>query len=478
MQSMDTFLAGIALPNMMGSFSTTHDEISWVLTAYLVAVAVFTPLTAWLGRRYGRKRVLLTGIVGFVIASTFAGRADSLTEIVTARFTQGMFGATLIPVAQQILLDAWPKERHNIALGWFSVGMMVGLIVGPVLGGFLTEFYSWRWNYYVNIPGGLTAFTLIFIFVRENEPDTGRHFDLTGFILLGTALICMQWVLDRGEKLAWFQSDEIIMAASISVCALYLFIVHIITARRPFVDPALFKNRNFTICASYLILLGIMMFGFIALFPALLQNYLGYPILTSGLLLTPRGIATMFAAVFVGHILARIGPKPLIFSGSVFMGTSFFFLARITPDVDPASLVFWIALQGVSFGFFSTTLTASAYANLPNELRPDATAFLALSRRIGASIGVSVLVAQLLRFQQANRATLGENVSFYNERLRHLVLPDDLNLGDQHGLHAFGRLINEQAEFIAFLDCFNFLVWVCLVAAIGVFFMQGARKTG
>jgi len=241
---MDTFLAGIALPNMMGTFSTTLDEISWILTAYLVAVAVFTPLTAWLGRRYGRKRVLLTGIVGFVVASTFAGTSNSLFEIVTARFIQGVFGATLIPVAQQILLDLWPKERHNIALGWFSVGMMVGLIIGPVLGGFLTEYYSWRWNFFVNIPGGLIAFTLIFLFVRENKPDPSRHFDLTGFMLLGTALICMQWVLDRGEQLAWFDSDEIILWTSISLCSLYLFIVHIVTARRPFVDPALFPSSK------------------------------------------------------------------------------------------------------------------------------------------------------------------------------------------------------------------------------------------
>jgi DHA2 family multidrug resistance protein len=474
MQSMDTFLAGIALPNMMGSFSTTLDEISWILTAYLVAVAVFTPLTAWLGRRYGRKRVLLTGIVGFVTTSTFAGLSDSLTEIVTARFLQGVFGATLIPVAQQILLDAWPRERHNIALGYFSVGMMVGLIIGPVLGGFLTEYYSWRWNFFVNIPGGLTAFTLVFVFVRENAPDPSRRFDLTGFVLLGTALICMQLVLDRGEKLAWFESDEIILWASISGCALYLFIIHIITARRPFVDPALFRNRNFAICATYLILLGIMMFGFVALFPALLQNYLGYPVMTSGLILSPRGIATMFSAIFVGHVLARVGPKPLIFSAAVLMGTSFFFLGRITPDVNAVSLLFWIGIQGVSFGFFSTTLTASAYATLSNELRPDATAFLALSRRIGASIGVSVLVAQLLRFQQANRATLGENISHYNERLRHLVLPDNLNLGDQHGLHAFGRMINEQAEFMGYLDSFNLLVWVCVIAAPIVFLMRDA----
>ena len=473
---MDTFLAGIALPNMMGAFSTTLDEISWILTAYLVAVAVFTPLTAWLGRRYGRKRVLLTGIVGFVVASTFAGTSNSLLEIVTARFIQGVFGATLIPVAQQILLDLWPKERHNIALGWFSVGMMVGLIIGPVLGGFLTEYYSWRWNFFVNIPGGLIAFILIFLFVRENKPDTSRHFDLTGFILLGIALICMQSVLDRGEKLAWFESNEIVMLSSIALCALYLFIVHIITARRPFVDPALFKNRTFSICACYLILLGIMMFGFIALFPALLQNYLGYPIMTSGLILTPRGAATMVAAVFVGHVLARIGPKPIIFAGSVLMGISFFFLARITPDISATDLLFWIGLQGVSFGFFSTTLTAVAYSGLPNELRPDATAFLALSRRIGASIGVSVLVAQLLRFQQANRATLGENISVYSERLHHLNLPDNLSLGNQGGLHAFGRLINEQAEFIAYLDCFNFLVWVCFIAALGVFLMKSPTK--
>jgi DHA2 family multidrug resistance protein len=471
MQSMDTFVAGIALPSMMGAFSAAHDEVAWVLTAFLIAVGVFTPLSGWLSRRVGRKRLLLISVVGFCATSVLAGLSDTISQIVPARFVQGMFGAALVPLSQQILLDAYPRERHGMAMAWFNVGMLVGLIVGPFLGGYITEFYTWRYVFFVNIPTGIVAFTLIMVFVRETHMPP-RRFDFVGFLALATALISFQLMLDRGERLDWFSSTEIVVEAGVSAAALYVFVVHIATSRNPFVDPALFRNRNFTVGMIYIFTLAVLVFGFLGIFPALLQKHLGYSVLASGLILSPRGITTFVASLGAGILFARIGPRPMIFVAMIIMAISLWQMSTFTPDVDAANVLFAVCLQGVGFGILSTTVTAAAYMTLTRDLRPDGTAFLSLSRRIGASIGVSFMVSQLLRYTQANRAALSENVSHYNERLRHLTLPDAWSLMDTKGLHAFEREVTRQAEFLAYLDDFRLLALIVVIMAPLVFLMR------
>ncbi len=478
MQSMDTFVAGIALPSMMGAFSAAHDEVAWVLTAFLIAVAVFTPLSGWLSRKIGRKRLLLIAIVGFVAASVLSGFSDSIAEIVRARFLQGMFGAALVPLCQQILLDAYPRERQGMAMAWFNIGMLVGLIVGPFLGGYITEYYTWRFVFFINVPTGLAAFTMIFIFVRET-PLQPRRFDFIGFLALATALIAFQLMLDRGERLDWFNSTEIVLEAGIGIAALYVFVVHIVTARQPFVDPALFKNRNFIIGMIYIFSLAVMIFGFLGIFPGMLQNHLGYSILASGILLSPRGMATFVASLAAGILFARIGPRPIIVVGLSCIAVSMWQMSQFTPDVDSAHVLMAICIQGFGFGLMSTTATALAYMTLTPDLRPDGTAFLSLSRRIGASIGVSFIVSQFLRHTQANRSALTENVSLYNERLHHLPLPEAWNMGEAAGLHSFAREVTRQSEFLAYLDVFRLLAVIVLAILPLVIFTRIviAKKT-
>lgn len=471
MQSMDTFVAGIALPRMMGAFSAAHDEIAWVLTSFLIAVAVFTPLSGWLSRQIGRKRLLLIAVVGFCAASVLAGLSNTISQIVPARFVQGIFGAALVPLSQQILLDIYPRERHGMAMAWFNIGMLVGLIIGPLLGGYITEYYSWRYVFFINIPTGIFAFTMISIYVRETE-RAPRQFDFTGFFALAIALISFQLMLDRGERLDWFSSTEIVIEAGVAAAAFYVFVIHIVTARNPFVDPALFKNRNFTIGMVYIFTLAVLIFGFLGIFPAMLQNQLGYSVLASGLLLSPRGIATFIASLASGMLFARIGPRPIIFVALIIMGISLWHMSTFTPDVDESTVLFTICLQGLGFGMLSTTATAAAYMTLTPELRPDGTAFLSLARRIGASIGVSFLVSQLLRFKQANQAALSENASLYNERLRHVPLPDRWSLSDPEGLSAFHQVIAHHAEFLAYLDDFRLLAVIVVFLAPFVFLMR------
>jgi DHA2 family multidrug resistance protein len=471
MQSMDTFVAGIALPSMMGAFSAAHDEVAWILTAFLIAVGVFTPLTGWLSRRIGRKRLLLIAIVGFCCASIMSGLSNTISQIVPARFLQGMFGAALVPLAQQILLDAYPRERHGMAMAWFNVGMLVGLIVGPILGGYITEYYTWRYVFFINLPTGIVAFTMISLFVRETKMAP-RPFDFTGFFALATALISLQLMLDRGERLDWFSSTEIIIEAGVAVSALYVFVIHITTARTPFVDPALFKNRNFAIGMVYIFMLAMLIFGFLGIFPAMLQKHLNYSVLASGLLLSPRGLATFVASVASGMLFARIGPRPIIFVALLIMAFTLWHMSTYTPDVDYDTVLFTLCLQGLGFGMLSTTVTAAAYMTLTPELRPDGTAFLSLSRRIGASIGVSFMVSQLLRYTQINRAALNENVSLYNETLDHLPLPESWNLFDEQGISSFARELVRQAEFMAYLDDFRLLALLVILITPFVFFLK------
>ncbi|MEM9683265.1 MAG: DHA2 family efflux MFS transporter permease subunit [Pseudomonadota bacterium] len=474
MQSMDTFIAAIALPSMMGAFSAGHDEIAWVLTAFLIAVGVFTPLTGWLSRRIGRKRLLLIAIVGFCCASVMSGLSNTIPQIVPARFLQGMFGAALVPLSQQILLDIYPRERHGMAMAWFNVGMLVGLIVGPLLGGYITEYYSWRYVFFINLPTAIVAFTMISIYVRETEPAP-RPFDFIGFFALATALISLQLMLDRGERLDWFSSTEIIIEAGIATAAFYVFVIHITTARNPFVDPALFRNRNFAIGMVYIFVLAVLIFGFLGIFPAMLQNHLGYSVLASGVLLSPRGLATFVASIVSGMLFARIGPRPIIFVALVIMAISLWHMSTYTRDVDYETVLFTLCLQGLGFGMLSTTVTAAAYMTLTPDLRPDGTAFLSLARRIGASLGVSFMVSQLLRYTQANRAALNENVSLYNETLQHRPLPEGWSLVDPQGLSAFQQELVRQAEFMAYLDDFRLLALIVVLITPFVFFLKMGR---
>ena len=471
MQSMDTFVASIALPSMMGAFSAAHDEVAWVLTAFLIAVGVFTPLTGWLSRRIGRKRLLLFAIVGFCCASVMSGMSNSISQIVPARFLQGMFGAALVPLSQQILLDIYPRERHGMAMAWFNVGMLFGLIVGPMLGGYITEYFTWRYVLFINLPTGVVAFTMISLFVRETELAP-RPFDFTGFFALATALISLQLMLDRGERLDWFSSTEIVIEAGLAVSALYIFVIHITTTRHPFVDPALFKNRNFAIGMVYIFVLAMLIFGFLGIFPAMLQNHLNYSVLASGLLLSPRGLVTFAASIASGMLFARIGPRPIIFVALIIMAFSLWHMSTYTLEVDYGTVLFTLCLQGLGFGMLSTTVTAAAYMTLTPELRADGTAFLSLSRRIGASIGVSFMVSQFLRYSQANRAALNEHVSLYNETLNIVPLPENWSLFNIEGLSAFQREIVRQAEFMAYLDDFRLLALFVVLITPFVFFLK------
>ncbi|MFZ3042912.1 MAG: DHA2 family efflux MFS transporter permease subunit, partial [Thiobacillus sp.] len=317
MQALDTTIANVALPHMQGTMGATQDQISWVLTSYIVAAAIFMPLTGFITARWGRKRVFMWSVVGFTLASMLCGAAQTLPEIVLFRLLQGIFGASLVPLSQAVLLDTYPPEQHGKAMAMWGVGVMVGPILGPTLGGWLTEYYNWRWVFYINLPFGVLAWLGLAAFVRETPIDRTRRFDLLGFALLSLGIGAMQMMLDRGQSLDWFANPEIVVEALLAGLALYLFVAHIFTHDHPFIEPGLFKDRNFSVGLVLIFIVGIILLATMALLPPFMQSLLGFPVIDVGYLLAPRGVGTMIAMMMVGKFSGRVDVRYMIFFGLI-----------------------------------------------------------------------------------------------------------------------------------------------------------------
>jgi DHA2 family multidrug resistance protein len=324
MQALDTTIANIALPYIQGSVSASQDQINWVLTSYIVAAAIMTPPTGFLAGRFGRKRLFLVSVAGFTVASMLCGMAQSLVQIVLFRILQGMFGAALVPLSQSVLLDVYPKERQGFAMAMWGIAVMVGPVLGPVLGGWLTENYTWRWVFYINLPIGALTFLGIITFLPETAQKTGAKLDWFGFGTLSLAIGALQVLLDRGEQLDWFGSGEILIEAIVAAAAFYLFLVHTFTSDAPFVSPALFRDRNFVAGTLFIFIVGVTYLASLALLTPYLQNLMNYPIVTAGLVLGPRGIGTMGAMLIVGRLVGRVDTRFLLAVGLGLTAWSFY----------------------------------------------------------------------------------------------------------------------------------------------------------
>jgi multidrug resistance protein len=314
-QAVDTTIANVALPHMQGAMGATQDQIAWVLTSYIVAAAICMPLTGFLAAHFGRKRIFLWSVAGFTVASMLCGAAQSLPQIVLFRLLQGVFGASLVPMSQSVLLDSYPREQHASAMALWGVGVMVGPILGPTLGGWLTEYFSWRWVFYINFPVGLLAWFGIATFVRETAIDRSRRFDMLGFAFLALGIGALQMMLDRGQTLDWFASTEVTVEAMIAGLFLYLFVAHMFTHEHPFIEPGLFADRNFGVGLIVIFMVGVVLLATMALLPPFLLNLMGYPVVDVGFLLAPRGFGTMIAMLLAGRLSGRVDARGAIVTG-------------------------------------------------------------------------------------------------------------------------------------------------------------------
>ena len=463
MQAVDTTIANVALPNMQGSMSATSEQIAWVLTSYIVAAAIMTPMTGFLAARMGRKRLFVTAVIGFTLTSMLCGIATSLEEMVLFRLLQGVFGAGLVPLSQSVLLDTYPKEKHGSAMAMWGVGVMVGPILGPTLGGYLTEYYNWRWVFLINLPFGVLALIGILMFVEETE-KVSRRFDMFGFALLALAIGSLQLMLDRGQSLDWFSSTEIIIESLVAAVCLYMFVAHMMTATAPFLEPGLFKDRNLVLGLVFIFIVGVVLLATLALLPPFLQNLMGFPVITTGEVLAPRGIGSMVAMLVVGRLVNIVDIRLLIGAGLMLVSLSLFQMAEFNLNVSPWAVVQTGLIQGAGLGLVFVPLSTITFSTLEIRYRTDGTSMFSLMRNIGSSIGISVMVALAARSAQTNHAVLGEQLTPYRDPVQRL-LEEGGGLGStDQALAILNGELSRQAAAIGYLNDFQLMAWMTLLA--------------
>lgn len=478
MQALDTTIANVALPHMQGTMVATQDQISWVLTSYIVAAAIFMPLTGFLTARLGRKRVFMWSVVGFTITSMLCGAAQSLGQIVFFRLLQGVFGACLVPLSQAVLLDTYPRERHGSAMAMWGVGVMVGPILGPSLGGWLTEYYSWRWVFYINLPFGVLAWFGLAAFLHETPIDRSRRFDLFGFALLALGIGALQMMLDRGESLDWFANREVLIEGLLAGLALYLFVVHIFTHEHPFIEPGLFKDRNFSVGLLFIFIIGIILLATMALLPPFMQNLMGYPVIDVGYLLAPRGVGTMIAMITVGKLSGKVDVRYQIFLGLILTSLSLWQMTHFTTQIGSWEIIQTGITQGLGLGFIFVPLSTITFATLAPRYRNEGTSLFSLMRNLGSSIGISVVITYLAQRTQANHAAFADYINPFNLALRQAIEAGAYDLTTPQGLAAMNAEVSRQAATLAYLQDFRLMMWITLAAIPLLFLLRApARKT-
>jgi DHA2 family multidrug resistance protein len=482
MQAIDTTIANVALPHIQGSLSAAQDQITWVLTSYIVAAAIMTPLTGWLAGAFGIKRVFLISVAGFTVASALCGLADSLAQMVLFRLLQGVCGAALMPLSQAVLLRINPPERHGQAMAVWGTGAMVGPIAGPALGGWLTDNYNWRWVFYINLPVGIIAFLGILFFIHETRHARRERFDFFGFGALAIAIGALQMLLDRGELKDWFHSTEIWIEATIAGLALYLFVVHTMTtSERPFLNRDLLRDPNFVTGNVLMFFIGVIMFATLALQPTMLQQSMNYPVATAGLVIAPRGIGTMAAMFLVGRIINRVDIRLLILSGLALTAISLYQMSGFTLVMGTQPIVVSGLVQGVGLGFVFVPLSTISFATLPRSVLTQGTAVFSLTRNIGSSIGIAILEALFVENSQIVHSHLVEHLRPDNPLAHPPYLMAPYSLSTSTGIAALNAEVTRQAQMVAYIDDFKLMMVIALLAAPLLLLLRKprvARTTG
>ncbi|MBV8744563.1 MAG: DHA2 family efflux MFS transporter permease subunit [Xanthobacteraceae bacterium] len=458
MQALDTTIANVALPYIQGSVSASQDQIAWVLTSYIAAAAIMTPPTGYLAARFGVKPLFLISVAGFTVTSMLCGMAQSLVQIVLFRVLQGMFGAALVPLSQSVLLNVYPPQRQGFAMALFGVGVMAGPVLGPVLGGWLTENYSWRYVFYINLPVGVLAFIGMMAFLPESPSRQTEKLDWFGFGTLSLAIGALQILLDRGEQQDWFASGEIWIEAIIATSAFYLFLVHTFTAEKPFVRPSLFHDRNFAAGTLFIAIIGLTYYASMALLPPYLQDLMNYPVVTAGLVMGPRGVGTMAAMLIVGRLVGRADTRLLLGIGLGLTAWSFYAMTGWTPDVSQSQIIFVGVIQGAGLGFLFVPLSSATLATLSPQLRTEGAGIYNLARNIGSSVGISVVTSLLTENTQANHADIAQHVTAVNRMFEHPAVSQFLNPLTAAGRAALDAIITQQAQIISYIDDYKLLM--------------------
>jgi MFS transporter, DHA2 family, multidrug resistance protein len=450
MQALDTTIANVALPYMQGTLSASQDQINWVLTSYIVAAAIMTAPVGWIANRFGRKRTFIVCSAGFTIASVLCGLAQDINQMVLFRLLQGVFGAALVPLSQAVMLDSYSLQERAKAMSIWGMGVMMGPIMGPSLGAWLTETYSWHWVFFVNLPFGIITVLGLIIFMDETRKNLDLRFDWFGFAALAVGIGSLQVALDRGEQLGWLESNEIIAEFIVSAAGFYYFFAHSLTTAKPFIQFAIFKDKNFVGGCVFMAVMGLVLFSTMALSSPYLQNVIGYPIITAGLLLASRGCGTFVAMMLVGRMLRFIEARTLIISGLSLTCLSLFYMTGWTDQTGVSEIVTLSIIQGFGFGLVFVPLSTVAFLTLPNHLRTDGTSMLTLMRNVASSIGISIVIAQLTEGSRRVYAVLSQHITPFNHAMQMPDVRGMIDMSTDAGRAMADVMVQLQAQIIAF----------------------------
>ena len=476
MQMVDTTIANVALPHMQASFSAALDQISWVLTSYILATAIATPLIGWLSSRFGRKHVFLAGIAGFTIASMMCGWAQNLEQMVVFRLLQGALGAMLGPLSQSIMFDLSPPGQQIQSMAVWSIGTILGPLVAPALGGWLTDEYSWRWCFFVNAPVGVLAFAGLVTFLPEDRRQHGIGFDFFGFGMLSVAVGSLQLLLDRGQQLDWLNSNEILIEAGLAFSGLWMFAVHSATAEKPFFSARLVGDRVFVSSVSIAFVTFALMFSSTALMPQLLQNLLGYPVFTAGMLSMPRGLGSILGSMMVPRLSRYVDRRIIMLTGMGLVSLSMWQMLGFSLNMDRRLIISTGFIQGIGVMMTFIPLNVHLFASLPVSLRTEAMGLFSLVRSLAGSIGISIGTTMLARNIQVAHSDIATHATIFNRALNHPGAGGLWNLHNRLGLAALNAQINRQAAMIAYIDDFKLFLIAMIASAPLLLLLRSSHR--
>ncbi|MFL6230716.1 MAG: DHA2 family efflux MFS transporter permease subunit [Pyrinomonadaceae bacterium] len=490
MEVLDTSVANVALPHIAGNLSATPEEATWVLTSYLVSNAIILPATNWLSRYFGRKRFLVVCIIIFTLSSILCGAAASLGMIIVARIIQGAGGGALQPIAQAVLMESFPPEKRGSAMAVFGMGVVVAPIVGPTLGGWITDNYSWRWIFYINVPIGIIAVLMANAFIEDppyiKNQKPGR-IDYIGFGLMAVGLSALQLVLDKGQEEDWFSSNFILWTAVFAVATLVAFVVWELRSKEPIVNLRVLGNRNFAVGTLLMTMVGVVLYGTIALLPLFLQTLLGYPAVQSGLAVSPRGIGSILSMVLIGRLVGKIDGRWLIIFGFSVLAYSTYMFSDINLQISMGSIVVPSIISGAAMGFVFVPLTTMAMGTLPNEQMGNAAGVFNLMRNTGGGVGIAAVATLLSRGVQTHMVDLGAHINPYNpivqQRMQQIqgamtARSGSSVTGAQQATGAVYGMLVRQATVLSYISVFRLLAFICClcIPATLLFKRVRARK--
>lgn len=463
MNSLDTTIANVALPHMQSSVQASQEQITWVLTSYILSAAVMTPLVSWLAERYGRKQLFVISIAVFTGASVLCGVATSLWQLVLFRVLQGVGGAALIPLSQAELLDINPPERHGQAMAVWGAGAVLGPVLGPALGGYLTDQLNWRWVFLINLPVGALALAGVWFFISAERRGRPRRFDFFGFAVLTLMLASLQLIGDRGPTKDWFSSPEIWTYVILAALGFYWFAVHTATTDHPFFDPRLLADRNYLACTTLGFFVGTAMFGSMALLPLMMEALLGYPVVTTGLVLMPRGLGSFLSMFVVGQLVTRVDTRILVLIGLAANAIAAWLMGQFSLQMDSRIIIVSGFIQGSGIGMIFVPLSTMAFATVPISLRTEGAALYTLVRNMGGAAGIALLQAFHVRSTQTAHSVLVEHLRPDDPEARAAM--GALFTSGAQGQAMMASLADRQAAMIAYVNDFHLLFLACLAVA-------------